>query len=121
MPHLYKPEKPYTAAELEALGDWVLTRPLAPREERNGVIVVTLQKDPRPVLATVVAVGPGKLTDDGVRVPIALAPGDRVLVQEYGVVVHEQPGRETLRCYPAEKVLAKFDPDAVVETPLKRD
>jgi len=68
---------------IKPLGDRVLIQPLS-KEEREGktasgiVIPDTAEKE-RPEEGTVVAVGPGKMTDDGKMVPMSIKVGSRVL------------------------------------------
>ena len=63
------------------LGDRVLIRPLSAEEMGTttsfGLIIPDSAKE-KPEQGTVVAVGPGKKNDQGERVPMDVAPGDRV-------------------------------------------
>jgi chaperonin GroES len=57
----------------------------APQEEvlASGLVIPdTAQKKPRQ--GVVIAVGPGRMGDDGKRIPIDIAVGDRVLYANYG-------------------------------------
>jgi len=49
----------------------------------GGIYIPDTAKE-KPQEGTVVAVGPGKLTDDGNRVPMELAVGDTVVYSKYG-------------------------------------
>lgn len=49
----------------------------------GGIYIPDTAKE-KPQEGTVVAVGPGKLTDDGKRVPMELAVGDTVVYSKYG-------------------------------------
>lgn len=74
--------KPKTA--LSPLGDRVLLKPLAPETVTSfGIIIPDTAKE-KPEQGTVIAVGPGKKTDDGKLVPISIKVGDRVLFSKYG-------------------------------------
>lgn len=97
------------------LGDWVISEGLPPEEKtRGGLIlpdVATAQERKRPTRLRVLAVGPGRLLDDGVtRDRIALSPGDEIIVPEYGVVIHTRPDGLEYRCHPAGRILAKVVP-----------
>jgi len=74
--------KPKTA--LSPLGDRVLLKPLAPETVTSfGIIIPDTAKE-KPEQGTVIAVGPGKKTDDGKLVPVSIKVGDRVLFSKYG-------------------------------------
>ena len=74
--------KPKTA--LSPLGDRVLLKPLAPETVTSfGIIIPDTAKE-KPEQGTVIAVGPGKKTDDGKLVPVSIRVGDRVLFSKYG-------------------------------------
>jgi chaperonin GroES len=49
----------------------------------GGIYIPDTAKE-KPQEGKVVAVGPGKLTDDGKRVPMELAVGDTVVYSKYG-------------------------------------
>lgn len=68
------------------LADRVLVRPLSDEEAgtttRSGIIIPDTAKE-KPEQGSVVAVGPGKW-EDGVRVPVSVSVGDRVMFSKYG-------------------------------------
>jgi chaperonin GroES len=65
------------------LADRIVIKP-AEREQttRSGIHLPDTIKE-RPETGKVIAVGPGKTTDDGTRIPMELAVGDRVLYSKY--------------------------------------
>jgi len=71
------------ALNLKPLGDRVVVKPL-PREEvtKSGIVLPDTAKE-KPQQGEVLAVGPGRLLDDGKRVPMDLKEGDRVLFAKY--------------------------------------
>ena len=85
---------------IKPLSDRVLLEPLS-REEREGksksgiVIPDTAEKD-RPEEGRVVAVGSGKMTDDGKMIPMSIKVGSRVLFAKYGPVEIKVEGKEYL-------------------------
>lgn len=85
---------------IKPLGDMVLIEPLS-KEEREGktasgiVIPDTAEKE-RPEEGRVVAVGPGKMTDDGKLVPMSIKIGSRVLFTKYGPNEIKVAGKEYL-------------------------
>jgi chaperonin GroES len=51
-------------------------------QKRGGIIIPDTAKE-KPVQGEIVAVGPGKLNDDGKKVPLEVKIGDRVLYGKY--------------------------------------
>ncbi len=67
-------------------GDRVLVKPIVQEEgivTSFGIIIPDSAKE-KPETGTVVAVGPGKRTDDGKVVPVSLKIGDKVMFSKYG-------------------------------------
>ena len=65
------------------LNDRVLLRRLEEKEVIKGGIIIPDTAKEKPQEAEVVAVGPGKLDDNGKRVPTEVKKGDRVLIGKY--------------------------------------
>src|SRR5206468_6014726 len=72
-----------TKVNIKPLGDRVVIRP-AQREEvtASGVILPDTAKE-KPQRGTVLAVGPGKLNDNGQRTPLEVSEGTEVLYAKY--------------------------------------
>ncbi|HMD48753.1 MAG TPA: co-chaperone GroES [Bryobacteraceae bacterium] len=68
---------------LRPLHDRVLVRRLEEKEAMRGGIIIPDSAKEKPQQAEVVAVGNGKLLDDGQRAPIDLKAGDRILFGKY--------------------------------------
>lgn len=70
------------------LGDRVLLKPLSPEEMAQktsfGILIPETVSKEKPEQGTVIAVGPGRVGDDNVRVPVSVAVGDRVVFSKYG-------------------------------------
>lgn len=68
---------------LRPLNDHVLVKPVA-KEERTatGIILPDSSKE-KPEKGEVIAVGPGKLNDNGIRQPMSVKVGDKVLFTKY--------------------------------------
>lgn len=62
----------------------------------GGIVLPDIAKHGKPVnKGTVVAVGPGRMVDDGSRLPMYVKVGDRVRFSPYGVSeTHEEDGEE---------------------------
>lgn len=71
-------------ANVTPLGDRILALRLEPSEEASGGIIIPDTAKEKPLEAKVVAVGAGRLDDDGERIPMELKAGDRILISKYG-------------------------------------
>ena len=72
------------AAKLQPLADRVLVKPIEKEEKtKSGIYLPDTAKE-KPQEGEVMAVGPGKVTDDGKRIPMDLKVGDRVIYAKYG-------------------------------------
>ncbi|MDQ0286056.1 MULTISPECIES: co-chaperone GroES [Desulfofundulus] len=68
---------------IRPLGERVVVKPLPSEEKTKGGIVLPETAKEKPQEGEVVAVGPGRLLENGTRVPIDLKVGDRVLFSKY--------------------------------------
>ncbi len=68
---------------LRPLHDRVLVRRLEEQESVRGGIIIPDSAKEKPQQAEVVAVGSGKMLEDGQRVAVDLKPGDRILFGKY--------------------------------------
>jgi len=71
------------ASKLEPLGDRVVIRPSKREEVSKGGIVIPDTAKEKPQEGEVVAVGPGKMTDDGKRIAMDVRVGDIVVYARY--------------------------------------
>jgi chaperonin GroES len=72
------------AAKLQPLADRVLVRPIEKEEKtKSGIYLPDTAKE-KPQEGEVIAAGPGKLDDNGKRIPMDLKVGDRVIYTKYG-------------------------------------
>lgn len=69
--------------DVKPLGDRVLVEILDPEEVTKGGIVLPDTAQEKPQQAKVVAIGKGKLSDDGKIVPLEVKKGDIVLYGKY--------------------------------------
>ena len=69
---------------IRPLGDKVVVEPLGEEEKSAGGIILPDTAKKKPQEGIVVAVGPGKVLDDGKRAEIAVKPGDKVIYAKYG-------------------------------------
>jgi len=69
--------------KVNPLSDRILVKRLEQKETTRGGIIIPDTAKEKPMEAEVVAVGPGKLNDDGKRTKPELSAGDHVLVGKY--------------------------------------
>ncbi len=72
------------ATKLEPLGDRVVVKP-SPKEDvtKSGIVIPDTAKE-KPQEGKVIAVGPGRMTEDGKRVAMDVKVGDIVIYAKYG-------------------------------------
>ncbi|RLC92253.1 MAG: co-chaperone GroES [Chloroflexi bacterium] len=70
-------------AKLEPLGERVVVRPLKQEEVTKGGIVLPDTAKEKPQEGEVIAVGPGKLSDDGKLLPMSVKVKDIVIYSKY--------------------------------------
>lgn len=80
--------------KLRPLDDRVVVRPQDAEETTAGGIVLPDSAREKPQRGTVVAVGPGKLLDNGNRGTLSVAVGDVVIYGRYGGSEVEVDGNE---------------------------
>ena len=68
---------------IRPLGDRVLVKSVERSEQTKSGLFLPDTVQEKPQEAIVLAVGPGKLLDNGTRTPIDLKPGDKVLYSKY--------------------------------------
>jgi len=66
------------------LRDKVLVEPLEAEEKSKGGIILPDTAKEKPQEGKVIAVGTGKIGDDGKTIPMAVKKGDKVLYGKYG-------------------------------------
>lgn len=72
------------AAKLQPMADRVLVKPIEKEEmTKSGIYLPDTAKE-KPQEGEVIAVGPGKLSDDGKRIAMDLKVGDTVIYAKYG-------------------------------------
>lgn len=72
------------AIKLQPLADRLVVKPSQKEEMTKGGIYLPDTAKEKPQEGEVVAVGPGKMTDDGKRIPMDLQVGDKVIYSKYG-------------------------------------
>jgi len=72
------------AVKLEPLGDRVVVKPMPKEEVTKGGIVIPDTAKEKPQEGKVIAVGPGRMTEDGKRIAMDVKVGDIVIYAKYG-------------------------------------
>ena len=93
---------------LKPLGSHVIVQRASPADISKGGIVLPEKAKDKPKEGKVVAVGNGKILEDGKRQVLQLKPGDRVLFSSYAGTEVKQGGEEYL-------VMEETDIFAVIE------
>lgn len=68
---------------LKPLQDRILVKPMEAEEKTSSGIIIPDTAKEKPMKGEIVAVGSGKVTDDGKTVPMELKVGDKVLYGKY--------------------------------------
>ncbi|MEX1335126.1 MAG: co-chaperone GroES [Candidatus Limnocylindrales bacterium] len=98
-----------TATKLRPLGDRVVVRPTAREEMTKSGIALPDTATEKPYEGEIIAVGPGRLDDDGGRQPMDVELGDKVLYAKYAGTEVKVDEEELL-------ILSQKDIYAVVES-----
>ncbi|MFI0347605.1 MAG: co-chaperone GroES [Chthoniobacterales bacterium] len=72
------------AVNIQPLGDRVLVQPIDEKEMNRGGIIIPDTAKEKPQEAKVVALGTGKLDDEGNKIAFTVKTGDTVLISKYG-------------------------------------
>jgi chaperonin GroES len=73
------------APKIKPIGDRVLVKPLDDKEQKStgGIIIPDTAKE-KPQEGEVIALGTGKLDDEGNKIAFTVKAGDKVLISKYG-------------------------------------
>jgi chaperonin GroES len=82
--------------KLKPLADRVVIKPSPAEEKTKGGIILPDTAKEKPVVGEVVAVGPGKVTEDGKKVVPEVKVGDKVLYGKYSGTEVTVEGEEYL-------------------------
>ncbi|UCH27109.1 MAG: co-chaperone GroES [Trueperaceae bacterium] len=99
---------PETALKLKPLGDKVIVEVIDEPQTTAGGIVLPDSAKEKSQRGKVLAVGSGKLLDNGERVPLEIKEGDTIVFAKYGGTEVNLEGKELM-------ILSERDVHAVVE------
>ncbi len=83
-----------TKTTVRPLDDRVLVKPIEPEAKTASGIYLPESAKEKPMSGKVIAVGPGKLNDDGSRSEVSVKKGDTVLYGKYSGTEVEIDGEE---------------------------
>ncbi len=72
-----------SAVNIKPLADRVVVKPLDDAQETKGGLYIPDTAKEKPQQGEIVAVGPGRVSDDGARIDMELSTGDKVLYGKY--------------------------------------
>ena len=81
---------------IRPLADRVVIKPLPAEEKTKGGLVIPDTAKERPQQGEVMAVGPGRITEDGKKIPMEVKVGDKVLYGKYAGTEISIDGEEYL-------------------------
>jgi len=68
---------------IKPLADHIFVEPLNEEKTSKGGILIPATAEEKPIMGKVVAVGPGRTTDEGKLIPLTVKVGDKVLFTKY--------------------------------------
>ena len=80
--------------KLEPLDDRIVVAPMEAEEKTKGGIVLPDTAQEKPQKGTIIAVGPGRVADDGKRIAPTVKKGDKIIYARYGGMEVEVDGKE---------------------------
>ena len=100
------------AAKLEPLGDRVVIKPTPKEDVSKGGIVLPDTAKEKPQEGEIIAVGPGKLSEDGNRMPMEVKKGDRVIYSKYAGTEFKLDEEELVILRESDILAKKFGQEA---------
>jgi chaperonin GroES len=94
------------ALKLQPLADRLVVKPIEREEVTRGGIVLPDTAKEKPQEGEVMAVGPGKLSEDGKRIAMDVKVGDVVIYAKYGGTEIKVDGEEMVILHESD-ILAK--------------
>jgi chaperonin GroES len=81
---------------IKPLNDRILVKPIEEEEEKVGGIIIPDTAKEKPQEGEVIAVGPGKMLEDGKRQAVSVSVGDKILYGKYASTEIKYGGEEYL-------------------------
>ncbi len=96
-----------TQVKLQPLGERIVIKPMEQEQTTKGGIYLPDTAKEKPQEGEIVAAGPGRVTDDGTRIPMELAVGDKGIYSKYAGTEYKDGDDEYLILRESD-VLAKI-------------
>ena len=96
------------ALNVKPIGDRILVEPIEEKEVKKGGIIIPDTAKEKSSEYMIIALGTGKVNDDGKKIPFEVKKGDRVVASQYGGSPIKIDGKEY-------KILSSDDILAVLE------
>ena len=84
------------ARKLQPLGDRIVVKAVEQETQTKSGIFIPDSAKERPQEGSIVAVGPGRVNDDGTRLAMDVAVGDTVIYSKFAGTEFEEDGEEYL-------------------------
>ncbi|MDR9459866.1 MAG: co-chaperone GroES [Dehalococcoidia bacterium] len=95
------------AIKLQPLGDRVVVQPSEEEEVTKGGIILPDTAKEKPQRGVIIAVGPGRLDEEGKRIPMEVKKGDKVIYSKYAGSEIKQDDKDVLILRESD-ILAKY-------------
>lgn len=82
--------------KIRPLHDRIIVKRLEEEEKTKGGIIIPDTAKEKPIEGRVIAVGDGRIKEDGTKIPLEVKVGDRVLFSKYGGTEIKIDGEEHL-------------------------
>jgi chaperonin GroES len=89
-------KKGVVVAKFVPLGERVVIKPIEQEQLTKGGIFLPDTAKEKPQEGEVIAVGPGRVSDDGSRIPMELSKGDRVIYSKFAGTEYKDGDQEYL-------------------------
>ena len=94
--------------KVRPLNDRIIVKRLEEEEKTKGGIIIPDTAKEKPIEGKVIAVGDGRITKEGKKIPMEIKKGDRVLFAKYGGTEIKMEGEE-YRMMKEDDVLAVIE------------
>lgn len=84
------------AINIQPMGDRLVVKPIEREEVTRGGIVLPDTAKEKPQEGEILAVGPGRLSEDGKRITMDVKVGDIVIYAKYGGTEIKQEGQDLI-------------------------
>lgn len=82
--------------KIKPLHDRLLVKRIEEEEKTEGGIIIPDTAKEKPIMGRVMAIGQGKVLDNGQRIPLTVKEGDKILFSKYAGTEIKMKGEEFL-------------------------